>query len=148
MEWTGSSLVARMRFFFSLAGLLLCSIFGVGPVTSVEILCDFAPEDKNDDSGDEGYARDGILFLGMSGDWHGYVITGSFHWGRHSSEDRDPLVRFRDWLEKLKFAPAQLDDISDETPFRYYLAILLSRQQQTTYLFADAWFGTRIFRSR
>jgi hypothetical protein len=68
----------------------------------------------------------------MSGDRHGYtIIDGSFHWSRHSSEDRDPLVRFRDWLEKLKFAPAQLDDISDETPFRYYLAMLLSRQQQT-----------------
>jgi 5'-3' exonuclease len=52
----------------SLAGLLLCSIFGVGPVTSVEILCDFAPEDKNDDSGDEGYACwGGNLCLGDVG---------------------------------------------------------------------------------
>eukprot|EP00124_Ichthyophonus_hoferi_P000451 Ihof_evm3s17 gene=Ihof_evmTU3s17 len=64
-------------------------IYGVGPVTSVEILCDFGPEETNQDSDDE---------------------------SQYSSSSRDPLILFRDWLEAV-FLYKTLPSI-DESSFR------------------------------
>eukprot|EP01134_Creolimax_fragrantissima_P006583 CFRG6583T1 len=83
----------------NLVDIAMCSgsdytegIFGVGPVTSIEIISEFDDEIIVDDDTE------------TDGEW------------RDLSEDRDPLVKFRNWYERNRLVA--VDDDEAESTFR------------------------------
>ena len=158
----GEDLVLTLR---SCPKTQLYRIYGVGPVTSVEIICEFGPTEPNEDSDGETYVcllcgaigqscRLELWFVLFGGDEAGrYCLYAPVNSGRllqflsarlyvyglpvlkltvplfvfpplilcrYTSEQRDPLLQFRNWLERAKFAPDSMDEETDySTPFRY-----------------------------